>query len=81
MSNLLLICRYVIGGYDGDAMVSTVEVYDPRAGSWMTGEPMNHPRGFSAAAVAGDSIYVFGGLKSGKEINDTVSGFHRLRVF
>lgn len=56
-------------------MVSTIEIYDPRRGSWVFGEPMNHPRGFSAAAVVKDSIYVIGGLRSGDDINDTVSGF------
>ena len=70
---MLLICRFVLGGYDGNAMVSTVEIYDPRRGSWMIGEPMNHPRGFSAAAVAKDCVYIFGGLRSGEKINETVS--------
>ncbi|KAL8196123.1 hypothetical protein R6Q57_025123 [Mikania cordata] len=41
---------------------------------------MNHPWGFSAAAVVKDSIYIIGGLKSGDEINDTASGF-KLCIF
>lgn len=44
-------------------MVPCVEIYDPRLGSWMPGKPMNQPRGYSAAAVIGDSIYVIGGVK------------------
>ncbi|KAM0061313.1 putative DCD domain-containing protein NRP [Helianthus debilis subsp. tardiflorus] len=55
-------------------MVSAVEIYDPRRGSWVFGEPMKNPRGYSAAPVAKDSIYIIGWLKSGDEINDTVSG-------
>lgn len=66
--------RYVLGGFDGNMMIPSVEIYDPRRGSWVMGEPMDNPRGFSAAAVVKESIYIFGGLKSGEEINDTVSG-------
>ncbi|KAJ0745243.1 putative DCD domain-containing protein NRP [Helianthus annuus] len=77
---LLVEVSYVLGGYDGNGgydgktMLSTVEIYDPRRGSWVFGKPMNNPRGCSAAAVAKDSIYIIGGVKSGDEINDTVSG-------
>ena len=53
-------------------MVPTVEVFDPRIGSWMTGESMNDPRGYSGAVVLGESIYVIGGLKDNEEILDTV---------
>ena len=56
-------------------MVSTVEVFDPRVGSWMTGESMNDPRGYFGAAVIRDSIYVIGGVKDNKEILDTVITF------
>ncbi|RVX03085.1 Kelch-like protein 12 [Vitis vinifera] len=65
-------CRYALGGYDGTNMVPTVEVFDPRIGSWMTGESMNDPRGYSGAVVLGESIYVIGGLKDNEEILDTV---------
>ena len=61
-----------MGGYDGTNMVPTVEVFDPRIGSWMTGESMNDPRGYSGAVVLGESIYVIGGLKDNEEILDTV---------
>ncbi|KAJ0750050.1 putative kelch-type beta propeller [Helianthus annuus] len=69
---------YVLGGYDGNrgydgkTMLSIVEIYDPRRGSWVFGKPMNSPQGCSATAVTKDSIYIIGGLKSGDEINDTV---------
>ena len=54
-------------------MVPSVEVFDPRLGAWMMGEPMNHPRGYFAAAVVNESICVIGGVKVGDNIVDTVS--------
>lgn len=67
-----LCCRYALGGFDGSAMVPSIEIYDPRLGSWMSGEPMKHSRGYLAAAVVKESIYVIGGVKIGDEIVDTV---------
>lgn len=69
----MFICRYAIGGYDGSAMVSSVEIYEPRTGTWTAGEAMKELRGYSAAAVVKDSIYVIGGYKGeGEDILDTV---------
>ena len=62
-----------MGGFDGERMVPTVEVYDPRLGAWMMGEPMIQSRGYSAAAVVNESIYIVGGVKDGENIVDTVS--------
>ncbi|KAE9465166.1 hypothetical protein C3L33_02942, partial [Rhododendron williamsianum] len=31
---------YALGGYNGAEMVPTVEIFEPRVGSWMMGEPM-----------------------------------------
>lgn len=70
--NLNLLCRYALGGFDGSAMVPSIEVYDPRLGSWMSGEPMKHSRGYLGAAVVKEAIYVIGGVKNGSEIVDTV---------
>lgn len=64
--------RFAMGGYDGGKIVSTVEVFDPRKGSWMMGTSMNSCRGYSPAVVFGDAIYAIGGLKKGDEILDTV---------
>ena len=66
-------CRYALGGFDGNAMVPTVEIFDPRFGSWTPVESMNYPRGYSAAAVLNESIYVIGGVKDGYSIVDAVS--------
>lgn len=70
---VFLICRYAIGGFDGERMVSSVEIYDPRRGTWMEGEGMRDLRGYSAVAVVKDTIYVIGGYKGEEEdILDTV---------
>lgn len=53
-------------------MVPSVEIYDPRVGTWIVGEPMNQSRGYSAAAVLKESIYVIGGVQSNEEIVDVV---------
>lgn len=66
-------CRYALGGYDGKEMVSSLEIFDPRAGAWMTGEPMNQQRGYAAAAVLKDSMYIIGGLDCRENIVETVS--------
>ena len=54
-------------------MVSSVEIFDPRLGSWMSGEPMKNPRGYFAAGVINESIFVMGGIKIGQNILETVS--------
>ena len=66
-------CRYALGGYDGVQMVPTVEVFDPRIGSWMMGDPMNDSRGYSGAFTIGEKIYVMGGMKDDEEFLDTVT--------
>ena len=65
--------RYAFGGYNGEKMVTTVEVFDPRVCSWMMREPMKHARGYFGAVVIGGKIYAIGGLKDKEEILDTVS--------
>ncbi|KAF1895617.1 hypothetical protein Lal_00041898 [Lupinus albus] len=67
--------KYALGGFDGIEMVSSVDVFDPRLGAWIMGEPMNHARGYCAAAVVKESIYVFGGVKVGETIVDTVEKY------
>ncbi|XP_028075011.1 kelch-like protein 12 [Camellia sinensis] len=63
---------YALGGFNGSNMVSTIEIFDPRLGSWMMGEPMNDPRGYSGAVVIGEKIYVIGGVMDGSEILSTI---------
>ncbi|KAL6003026.1 hypothetical protein ACLOJK_023248 [Asimina triloba] len=61
---------YAIGGYDGMDMVSSVEVFDPRTSSWESGESLNHARGYAAAVVLGELIYLIGGVRDGESIVD-----------
>lgn len=49
-------------------MVPSVEIYDPRRGSWVMVEPMNQSRGHFAAGVLNESIYVMGGVQTNDEI-------------
>ncbi|MCL7048193.1 hypothetical protein MKW94_016027 [Papaver nudicaule] len=63
---------YALGGYNGLNMVSSVEEFDPRNNSWVRGDKMTEARGYSTAAVIGESIYVISGLKDGKVLTETV---------
>lgn len=53
-------------------MVSSVEILDPRFGSWVMGEQMNSPRGYSGAVVIGGKIFVLGGVNDQEEILNTI---------
>jgi N-acetylneuraminic acid mutarotase len=68
----IFLCRYAVGGHDGNGMVSSVEIFDPRVGSWMMGESLNDSRAYAGAAVIADSIYVIGGVNKNQGILDTV---------
>lgn len=68
----ILLCRYAVGGRDGIGMVSSVEIFDPRAASWMIGESLNGPRGCFGAVSMADSLFVFGGVDENRETLDTV---------
>ncbi|KAK4377608.1 hypothetical protein RND71_003904 [Anisodus tanguticus] len=72
---------YAIGGYDGSTMVPSTEIYDPRVGAWMVGEPMEHSRGYSAAVVLKGSIYVIGGVQSDEEVVDVQEASRFLEKF
>lgn len=62
-------------------MVASVEIFDPRIGSWMPGESLSYSRGYSAAAVVNDTVYVIGGMKDGYNIVDVVSNVLKLFSF
>lgn len=53
-------------------MVATVEVFDPRADSWMMVESMNEAKTNHGAVVIEDVIYSLGGLDEDMEVLDTV---------
>ena len=51
---------YVIGGYDR-TWVTTVQVYDPRQGSWSLGTSLPAPTCCAGAASVGQRLYALGG--------------------
>jgi hypothetical protein len=52
---------YLIGGLSGEAVLSSVEEYDPTSGRWRFVAPLSSPIHHAAAATIGNSIYVIGG--------------------
>lgn len=65
-----------MGGYDGERMVSSVEVFDPRMESWTMAEPMNFSRGYGATVVLGDHLLTIGGVEDQETIVESVCCFH-----
>lgn len=70
-----------MGGYSGEKMVSSVEIFDPRLNAWRMGDPMSAPRGYGAAVTLEGSMYLIGGLKSNVQILDTVSNHVLLLIY
>ncbi|XP_049374822.1 uncharacterized protein LOC125839888 [Solanum verrucosum] len=66
---------YALGGSDGSQMMPSVEIYDPRRGTWMIGEQMNYSRGYVTASALKESIYVIGGAQSDNEVLDTIERY------
>ena len=56
-------------------MVPTVEVFEPRVGSWMTSEPLKCARGYMGTVTLGNNILVIGGTREEHEVLDTVCIF------
>lgn len=52
---------WVVGGWDGQAYLKAVEVYDLATGRWSQVKSMLEPRCYAAAAVMDGKIYVAGG--------------------
>ena len=52
---------WVLGGWDGQAYLKAVEVYDTSTGRWSQVKSMLEPRCYAAAAVMDGKIYVAGG--------------------
>ncbi|KAI3898984.1 hypothetical protein MKW92_005454, partial [Papaver armeniacum] len=63
---------YAVGGYNGENMVSSVEVFGPRKNSWIVSDEMKEARGYATTAVIGESIFIISGLKDGKLLTYTV---------
>lgn len=59
---------YAVGGFDGSALLNSVEAYDPRIKNWAELAPMNTPRSSASAAALDGKIFVLGG-SSGQRLN------------
>lgn len=62
MSAALGDCLYVMGGWDSEAYLDRLEVYDTRAGRWRSAPPLITPRAYGSTVVLDSQIYVIGGL-------------------
>ena len=62
---------YCLGGYDGNAILNSVERFDPRTGDWSPVATMRTPR--SGAGVAGltSQLYAIGGYDGTQHLNTT----------
>lgn len=61
---------YVCGGSDGEEVLTSCEVFDPKEGAWHSIEPFSVPRLSHVSAVIDGKLYVFGGF-DGKVPLDT----------
>lgn len=52
---------YVVGGFDGTAHLSSVEVYNIRTDYWTTVAPMTTPRCYVGATVLRGRLYAIAG--------------------
>lgn len=53
---------YVIGGFDGTSVSTTVQIYDPVSDAWTLGAPMPTPRSNLISGICGERIYAIGGF-------------------
>lgn len=52
---------YLIGGYDGDSWLSTLELYLPSCDERKTLKQMSSARSYASAAMLNGELYIFGG--------------------
>ena len=57
---------YIVGGHDGVRRLASVEMStvssNGRLGSWSELNPLNHKRSATAVAIAGETVYLAGGM-------------------
>ena len=53
---------YVMGGWDSENYLDSLEVFDTRADRWRCAPSMAKARAYGSSAVLDDQIYVIGGL-------------------
>ena len=56
---------YVVGGWNGSKRLRSVEIFDPKSGTWKFGKKMNKGRSSSASAVKDGKLYLTGGWTGG----------------
>ena len=59
---------YVIGGGDSSMIISTMDMFDPTSGEWVSKNAMSTNRGLFACATIEDKIYVMGGMNTIEDI-------------
>ncbi len=69
---------YVIGGWNGSSILSTVEVYDPFTDTWSFGAAMPTPRADLGACGCSGHIHVVGGINATQDGNATQVGTHEI---
>lgn len=54
----------MVGGWDGNQSLSSVEIYDPETNSWSYGPELTTPRANLGVAVINNCLYAVGGFSS-----------------
>lgn len=67
---------YLIGGYDGESWLSSMDAYSPSRDLIKMLRPMNIPRSYASTAKLNGEIYVFGGGVGETEWYDTVESYN-----
>ena len=52
---------FVLGGWNGNSYLESVEMYDTRSNKWVEITPINTARSYLAAAICDNSIFAIGG--------------------
>jgi hypothetical protein len=52
----------VVGGFNGNEVLNSLECYSPDTNTWMTLTPMNKPRSGLACVAHRGQLFVFGKL-------------------
>jgi len=52
----------LFGGWDGEKYTNSIFSYDPQTNTWTELGPMQTPRGYAQAEVAGGAIFIMGGV-------------------
>jgi hypothetical protein len=72
---------YVVGGNDSGRTISTMDMFDPSSGQWVSRNSMPTDRGLAACVSIGSKIYVMGGMRYvGNPFSD-LSGLTTVEVY